>query len=96
MIYRGVTIVYFPTIISEVITGIQHLDNAVTYSLQWAFSIFGPQLPNHVARAIVILVSVIFLLKFSGMGSEVIMTVVVVLIIATRLWVQLSWNLPGV
>ena len=95
MIYKSVTTIDLPTILSEVMSGIQHLGNAVTYSLQWAFSIFGLQLPDYVARAIVILVSVVFLLKFSGKVSEVILIVFVVLIIATLLGVQLPWNLPG-
>jgi hypothetical protein len=80
--------------LKEAITGVQHMGNAVTMLVQWVFSIFNLQLPDYVARAVVILVSVVFLFKVGGKVSEVVLLIFIVLIIGTLLGIQLPWSMP--
>jgi hypothetical protein len=90
-----VTAIDLATAFSELLAGLQHFGNAVTMLVQWTFQIFNVALPDYVARAIVILVTVVMLFKVGGKVSEVVLLIFVVLIISTLLGVHLPWSLPS-
>lgn len=82
---------------SQAYQGIQHLGNATTMILQWAFSLVGFNLPDWIARIIVILVSAYVLYSYSGKLSQILVFLLCGVIIATVLGVNLSSiSIPGI
>jgi hypothetical protein len=90
-----VTAIDLATAFSDLLTGLQSFGNAITMIVQWTFQLFGVALPDYIARAIVILVTVVMLLKVGSKVSEVVLLIFIVMIIATLLGVKLPWSIPS-